>query len=191
MQDTKRLFAAVKIHPSDEFLKIYNQIKTSLKHERITWVKPTAMHLTIKFFGETAVSKIPAISECLRQAVREVKSFEVKIENTGMFGSRYEPRVIWFGIEDRNAMQELFMSVSGQLKKIGILPDRQNFVPHLTIARIKEIKNKQFFQSVLEQYRVHESGKEIIKELILYESILQRDGPIYKPVEIFRFKESA
>jgi len=190
MHDSKRLFAAVKIHPSDEFLEIYNQIKTSLRHERITWVNPAAMHLTIKFFGETAVNQIPAISECLKQAVKDVRRFDLEVKNTGMFGSRYEPRVIWFGIEDGNAMQELFRSVSTQLKSIGIMPDRQNFVPHLTIARIKEIRNKQIFQLVLEQYRTHESGKENIKELILYESILQREGPIYKPLEIFGFIES-
>jgi len=186
MQETKRLFAAVKIHPSDEFLMIYNQIKTSLKHEHITWVNPAAMHLTIRFFGETPVHWISPISECLKQGVKNIEKFDLEIRNTGMFGSRYEPRVIWFGIEDGNAMKALYNAVSEQLKSIGIMPDRQNFVPHLTIARVKEVKNKHLFQSVLEQFRIHESGKETINELIMYESILRREGPVYKPVEIFQ-----
>lgn len=187
MQETKRLFAAVKIHPSDAFLSVYNQIKTLLKHERITWVNPTVMHLTIKFFGEISVDQIPAISKCLQEATQKVQSFELEVKNTGMFGSRYDPRVIWFGIEDGNALKELFISVSDQLQTIGILPDRQNFVPHLTIGRIKEIKNKQNFQATLEQFRSHESGRQTIREMILFESILRREGPIYKHVEVFSF----
>lgn len=186
MQNTKRLFAAIKIHPSDDFLTIYNQIKSALRHERITWVNPAAMHLTIKFFGETSTSQIPAIDKCLQQACSIIKPFSLEIKNTGMFGSRYEPRVIWFGIEDGDAMQILFHEVSRHLKTIGIFPDRQNFVPHLTIGRIKEIKNKRNYQEVLDKYREHNSGSQAIRELVLFESILHRDGPVYLPVHIYQ-----
>ncbi|MBE0660936.1 MAG: RNA 2',3'-cyclic phosphodiesterase [Bacteroidales bacterium] len=186
MQNTKRLFAAIKIHPSDEFLKIYNQIKSALRNERITWVNPATMHLTIKFFGETLTSQIPDIDKCLKQACSTIKTFGLEIKNTGMFGSRYEPRVIWFGIEDGNAMQTLFHEAGRQLKTIGIFPDRQNFVPHLTIGRIKEIKNKKNYQEVLDKYREHKSGRQTIHELILFESILHREGPVYIPVHTYQ-----
>jgi len=189
MQNTKRLFAAVKIHPSDDFLTIYNQIKSALRQERITWVNPAAMHLTIKFFGETQTSIIPDIDKCLRMATSGFKAFELEIKNTGMFGSRYEPRVIWFGIEDGNALSKLFEAVTEQLKTIGILPDRQNFVPHLTIGRIKDLRDKRNFQQVLERYREHYSGKQTIHELVLYESILRREGPEYIPIHRYNFKE--
>jgi RNA 2',3'-cyclic 3'-phosphodiesterase len=187
MQNTKRLFAAIKIHPSDDFLTIYNQIKSALRHERITWVNPAAMHLTIKFFGETLTSQIPDIDKCLKQACSTIKPYELEIKNTGMFGSRYEPRVIWFGIEDGNAMQTLFHEAGRHLETIGIFPDRQNFVPHLTIGRIKEIKDKRNYQEVLEKYREHNSGRQTIHELILFESILHREGPVHIPVHIYQF----
>jgi RNA 2',3'-cyclic 3'-phosphodiesterase len=189
MQNTKRLFAAVKIHPSSGFLSIYSNIKSAIRHERITWVNPAAMHLTIKFFGETLTSQIPAIDNCLRNSTIGFKTFDLEIKNTGMFGSRYQPRVIWFGIEDGNSMNKLFEAVTEQLKTIGILPDRQNFVPHLTIGRIKEIRDKRNFQQVLERYRGHNSGKQTIHEMILYESILRREGPEYIPIHRYNFTE--
>lgn len=189
MQNTKRLFAAVKIYPSSGFLNIYSNIKSALRHERITWVNPAAMHLTIKFFGETSTSQIPDIDSCLDKATLEFEPFDLEIKNTGMFGSQYQPRVIWFGIEDGNALKHLFESVTEQLKSMDIFPDRQNFVPHLTIGRIKELKNKRIFQDVMSMYREHNSGKQTIHEVILYESILRREGPEYFPIHRYNFKE--
>ncbi len=189
MQHSKRLFAAVKIHPSDGFLNIYNSIKSALRHERITWVNPANMHLTIKFFGETHVQDIPHIDRCLAAASARVKVFDLEIKNTGMFGSRYQPRVIWFGIDDEGHLKQLFFETAEQLKTIGIYPDRQNFVPHLTIGRIKEIRDKRNFQEVLDMYREHNSGEQTIHELVLYESILRREGPEYIPIHSYKLKE--
>lgn len=189
MQYTKRLFAAVKIHPSDGFLKLYNQIRSALRNEQINWVNPANMHLTIKFFGETHVQKIPDIDRCLAAASVRMQPFDIEIINTGMFGSRYQPRVIWFGIEDGGHLQQLFLETAEQLKCIGIVPDRQNFVPHLTIGRVKELRYKRNFQEVLDMYREHNSGRQTIHELVLYESILRREGPEYIPIQRYNFKE--
>jgi RNA 2',3'-cyclic 3'-phosphodiesterase len=187
MAYTKRLFAAVKIVPGGQFPEVYNQIRAALGHERISWVNPSAMHLTIKFFGETPVQDIPSIHRCLQNATSEFHSFELAVKDTGVFGSRYQPRVIWFGIEAGANLQALFVSVTEQLKTIGMFPDRQNFVPHLTIGRIREIRDKKFFQQVMDKHRTHDSGRQTINELVLYESLLQRDGPLYTPVHRYGF----
>jgi len=189
MQETKRLFAAVKIEPSEGFLNIYGQIKRRLGNERITWVNVNNMHLTVKFFGDTYVHQIPAIDQCLKEATETINNFELRIRNTGIFGSRYQPRVIWFGIETGNSLQELFLKVNAQLEKISIYPDRQNFVPHLTIGRIKEIRDKNTFQNVVDEFREHDSGAQQIDEFILYESILRREGPLYIPVQRYGLGE--
>jgi RNA 2',3'-cyclic 3'-phosphodiesterase len=186
MQETKRLFAALKIQSREGFLTTFNRIKKELDKERITWVNPANMHLTVKFFGDTYIDHIPAIDQCLKAAALKMKAFELEICNTGMFGSKYQPRVIWFGIEDGNQLRNLFLKVSEQLQTIGIYPDRQNFVPHLTIGRIKEIRDKKAFQQVLDDNGEHYAGKQLIDELVLYESILRREGPLYIPVHRYR-----
>ncbi len=71
----KRLFAAVKIHPSPEFLKTYNSLKTGLKFSRITWVNPENIHITLKFFGETEEKRIPDISRVLKEVAARHNSF--------------------------------------------------------------------------------------------------------------------
>ena len=84
----KRLFAAIKIHPSAEYIKLFNDISSSLRHERIKWVEPDNIHLTLKFFGETDETKIPAIIQAIEKSVALSKPFTLKIAHTGIFGSR-------------------------------------------------------------------------------------------------------
>lgn len=175
----KRLFAAIKIHPSPEFISVVSSMTAELKHERIKWVELHNMHLTLKFFGETEEPRIPAIYEALTSATANADSFTLHINRTGIFGSRYDPRVIWFGIDLEPGLLKLAENVFDNLQQAGWEPDRQNFVPHLTIGRIKELKDKALFQQVIARYREVKIQEQNVNELILFESILRREGPEY------------
>jgi 2'-5' RNA ligase len=175
----KRLFAAIKIHPSAKFTGLLDEISSSLRHERIKWVEPSNMHLTLKFFGETDEEQIPRINLALQTAVSQSKPFTLKIANTGIFGSRYDPKVIWFGIEKHPELDNLTKNIFTELSKRDWQPDSQNFVPHLTIGRIREIKDKPLFQKIISKYTTAEIQEENVTEIILYESILRREGPLY------------
>ena len=175
----KRLFAAIKIHTSARYISLFNEISSSLRHERIKWVEPENMHLTLKFFGETDDAKIPSICQALKTAVAQSKPFTLKISNTGIFGSHYDPKIIWFGIEQQDELENLARNIFTELAKCGWEADRQNFVPHLTIGRIKELKDKPLFQKIIGKYNTVEIQEENVTEIIVYESILRREGPLY------------
>ncbi len=178
----KRLFAAIKIHPSTRFIAVLNEISSSIRHERIKWVEAENMHLTLKFFGETDEEQIPHINLALQNAVSQSKPFTLKITSTGIFGSRYDPKVIWFGIEKHPELENLAKNIFTELQKCGWQPDRQNFVPHLTIGRIREVKDKPLFQKIVSNFTSLEIQEENVTEIILYESILRREGPLYTKV---------
>jgi 2'-5' RNA ligase len=179
----KRLFAAIKIHPSARFISVLNAISASLSHERIKWVEPENMHLTLKFFGETAENKIPAICKAMQNSASKSKPFTLNIANTGIFGSRYDPKVIWFGINNNEVLQNLAENIFAELEAVDYARDRQNFVPHLTIGRIKEVNDKSLFQQIISKYNTIDIQQEHVGEIVLYESILDRKGPTY--VKIF------
>ncbi|MCK4568818.1 MAG: RNA 2',3'-cyclic phosphodiesterase [Bacteroidales bacterium] len=181
----KRLFAAIKIHPDEVFLKRYYAIKKALKDEKIKWVNPENIHITLKFFGETPEHHIPGINVALRHASKEVTPFDLVLQNTGIFGSSYNPRVIWFGIEPHDRVVLLSQSILEELEGIGIKRDRQNFVPHLTVARIKNLEDKKFFQMVIDKNKEGFIQKEEVNEFHLFESILQPEGPKYELIETF------
>ena len=181
----KRLFAAIKIEPSAEFSNLAAQLSRELRHDRINWVELKNIHLTLKFFGETEETQIPDIRKALGNAAGLCQPFTLRISRTGIFGSRYEPRVIWFGLDASPQMSELARLTMEELSKAGWEADRQNFVPHLTIGRIKEIKDKVLFQQVIDKYRNARIQDQAVGEIILFESILKPQGPTYIKLATF------
>jgi 2'-5' RNA ligase len=182
----KRLFAAIKIHPSPNYLAVFNAVSSSLRHERIKWVEPQNMHLTLKFFGETDEKQIPDICKAVETTASQSKPFTLKIADTGIFGSRYDPKVIWFGIQKQTELDNLAKNLFAVLENCGWKSDRQNFVPHLTIGRIKELKDKPLFQQIISKYSTVDIQEEKVTEVTLYESILRPEGPLY--VNLFSAK---
>ncbi|MCF8338773.1 MAG: RNA 2',3'-cyclic phosphodiesterase [Bacteroidales bacterium] len=184
----KRLFAAIPIHLTRESIDSLNQLQEKLKVDKIKWVDLYNTHLTIKFFGETPDDQIDDICDALDMACSGVEPFEMKINRLGIFGSRYNPKVIWLGFEENQEIIRLQQNIAAELEKIGIYEDRQNFVPHLTIGRVKQLHQKKFFQEMIDKFKTRFSQKNEIKNFHLLESILKPSGPEYHIVETFKFE---
>jgi 2'-5' RNA ligase len=76
-------------------------------------------------------------------------------------------------------------ALHADLEKAGFSSDRQNLVPHLTLGRIKSVKDKILFQKIINQFGDICSASEPVGEIILFESILKRDGPDYHIADRF------
>ena len=187
MPETKRLFAAIHIKPTEEFIDIFNNLKQILGFHIIKWVDPNNIHITLKFLGETPVDEIPAITEALKDSIAGIQAFDIKLANTGIFGSYYQPRVIWTGIDASDELLKLTANVVANLEAIGYLSDRQNFVPHLTLGRIKEIKDKAHFQEVLAHFSKFVYQTQHVTGFSLFESNLRKEGPEHIVLEEFTF----
>lgn len=185
----KRLFIAIKIEPGDILIDHYHMLKRGLAHEKITWVSPEKMHITLKFFGDTFEERIPVIVSAMNRVAFSYNEPEFHIKGVGIFGSRYQPRVIWLGIPDGGSISDPADKLMEELEKDGWERDRQNFVPHLTVGRIKFIQDKRNFQAVLDDFGEEELQKVRIGEMILYESNLTPGGPVYKVIEKALFRK--
>lgn len=182
-----RLFVAIKIEPQELFSTTYNFLRQALDFNIIKWVDPEHIHLTLKFIGNTNPDEVPRIQEALTIACSGIQPFELNIAKTGIFGSHYNPKVIWFGIEPHEVLQQLAREVSANLETAGFLGDRQNFVPHLTIGRIREIRDKKYFQQLMGRFHEVEIQKQMVTGFNLYESQLFREGPVYNVIESYAF----
>jgi 2'-5' RNA ligase len=180
----RRLFIAIDIIPDSNFCDIYAKLKsTSTKLDKINWVKPDLMHLTLKFLGETPENKIPAIVKEIKSASFGISSFELKIGTIGAFGSRYQPRVLWFGIDKSEPLEQIHTQIQKEIRKLGFKPDFGNFVPHITLARINKIDDKQKFWKSIESLQTPFIQEIKVNKIILYESILNERIPVYEVVE--------
>ena len=175
---TKRTFLAISIPCGTEFPALVEKLKKNLQHERyINYVKTNQIHLTLKFVGETTGEDIPAIIEACQKVAKNHQPFTMDFDRTGLFGSNHTPRVLWLGMTQQpQALFDLEADILDAFDRLGYLRDRQNFVPHLTVCRIKQLVDKKFFQGIEQKTYLHAD----VKELVYFQSFLQPSGPFYK-----------
>lgn len=185
----KRLFIAIKLIPDDNVLKTYYSLKHATRNDKINWVDPNNFHLTLKFLGNTSEDKIDCICKVINNTVKSHNKFEFDIDKTGVFGSRYKPRVIWFGIEKQETIMSFGEELINNLDNAGYPKDRQNFVPHFTIGRIRGKLDKQLLNMEIEKIKRSFLQRVLVDEIILFESILTSKSPIYEVIDSFQLKD--
>jgi len=188
---SKHLFIAIKINPSLELLNKIDFLENNLKHELINWIKKDHYHLTLRFLGEISERRIPTIIKSLQKVFSQEYSFTLGINSLGLFGSTYNPRVLWLGVDEIVEIKTIHQKVELELKRIGFPSDNQNFIPHISIARIKKLHDKKFFHSLILKPKFETIQSQEVTEVILYESILSTKGAEYQIVEIFPLADTS
>lgn len=179
-----RAFLAVDIDKSlidriVEIQEIFKQINAPVK-----FVEPENLHFTLKFFGDVNEEKIEEINNIIDKQVGNFSPFEILINGIGVFPSLRYIRVLWLGAENFDPFSKLQMDMDQEFVKIGFEKER-NYVPHLTIGRLKGSGNKEALVKKIEELEDISVGKTIIDKLILKKSELTPDGPIYTDLKIF------
>jgi 2'-5' RNA ligase len=172
-----RLFIAIDFGKASEFFKEV-QSRLDLTAARLTLTK--SYHLTIKFLGEVDETNVNIIKERLSNI--KFAPFFVRLANLGVFPSQSHIRVIWLGFEDDSKLKELQEQVEISLK--DIFP-KDDFKAHITLARVKEIIDKQKLRENLRSMPFEKKDLEI-NEFKLMKSTLLSTGPVYEEVTSFR-----
>jgi RNA 2',3'-cyclic 3'-phosphodiesterase len=181
----KRLFCAVKVPPCEEISEALGVFRQELQDEAIKWVEPQNLHITLKFFGETPNRQVGPIVEALHLAASDCPPGSFRVEGCGTFGSARMPRVIWLGIRRADTLIGLNTAVNQRLSPLGYRPDKTLFTPHLTLGRIRELKNHHTLTSVESEFADTLFARVDLKAFYLIESFLRPQGPLYKVVQTF------
>ena len=181
----RRTFVAIKIPVSNQTVELINDIRTELKDDKIRWVESCNMHITLFFLGDTEEEIVESIANELSDSLMNFKSFSFLSKGLGVFKSIYNPKVIWFGLESSKEIIELKKIIDKAIKPFGFKIDKREFKPHLTLGRVKFIKNRNNLKSLIEKYKEIEIQDFKIDEVVFYESKLTPQGPIYKVIREF------
>lgn len=179
----KRTFIAVDIPFNQKMTRCSDDLIQTLSSDKINWVLEKRLHLTLKFLGDTDEKLIPGIMEMITSLCRDLSPFSVSIKDIGVFKNLHNPRIIWFGIEKNNSLQMLHSEIDRKLEKFGFEKEHKSFSPHLTVGRIKELKNKQALKEKIEFYKGELFHSVNMDEVIFYESILRKEGSEYIVIE--------
>ncbi|RQW91012.1 MAG: RNA 2',3'-cyclic phosphodiesterase [Geobacter sp.] len=177
----ERIFIALKVKPGESLLRIHSSLIAVLGGERINWTYPSNIHLTLAFLGNTEDDLIKIVSIMLKQKCTGFGEFSFTLKETGVFKNYHDPRVIWIGIENNETLMKLYDEINTGLKDAGFKTENRPFRPHITLGRIKSIRNTDILRSSLEKYQNAFIQEVLVREVILFESILNTSGPEYRP----------
>jgi len=182
----KRIFIGIKIEPEGTLLRMINSLKAVLPDDKINWVDPANIHITLAFLGDTEEERIKVAAMVLTEVCKDFRRFSFNLSGMGVFKNFRDPRVIWTGIDNLAEPGRLNSLIVIGLRDTGFNIEERPFRPHITIGRIKSIKDPDLLRRTLERYRDITFQNVSVREVILFESILKPGGPEYRSSGIFR-----
>jgi 2'-5' RNA ligase len=111
-------------------------LQQALRSTAAAPVRPGAIHLTLRFLGDTPRDRLPAIIAALDETAATTTPHSVRLDALGSFGGR-RPRLVYAALAgDTEQLAALAHRLDAALAARGILPPERGFRPHLTLARV-------------------------------------------------------
>lgn len=173
-----RLFIALDI-PED----IRNYL-TTVQHAignttaKIAWDAKKKIHITLKFLGNVPEQSIPLIKERLKTIT--FPHITTTLTTLGFFPTQTNPRVLWIGIKPDDQVLHLQRLIDQET--LDLIKTDASFHAHITLGRIKTIKNKQAFLKRCHDTRI-EKRQFITRSFTLYNSTVTSSGSKYTILE--------
>ncbi len=147
---------------------------------RLRWVRPEHLHVTLRFLGELTLAQVARATVAAREAAAAVVPFEIALGGLGVFPSPKRPQVVWIGTEEGGeALEHLAGAVRAALVRHGFPDDPRPFRPHVTLARLKDQRHWGDVVRAIEQHREVRIGRQRVAQILVMESQLTPEGPIY------------
>jgi 2'-5' RNA ligase len=175
-----RTFIAIEL-PEETRQKLA-AIQEQLKQSRaaVRWVRPSSIHLTLKFLGNVHPEQVEDIAAAAALAVRDEAPISLCAGGMGAFPSVRKPRVVWVGLGGEvERLAKIQAGVESVLEPLGFAREGRGFRPHLTLGRVKDRRRLQGLIDAMSTLTLPEFNSFDADEIILYKSDLRPTGAIY------------
>jgi 2'-5' RNA ligase len=181
-----RLFVSVDL--PDEFTEPLATLQSAVADASgLNFVDPSSAHVTLKFLGDVAESRVSALETELAAAVDQagVGPFTAHLGGLGVFPDLEYIRVVWLGVEEGGAeLTRLHEAIEARTTAMGFDAETHAFTPHVTLARMEHAGGKEQVQTFVRD-RDPSVGAFDVDQVRLTESTLGPDGPVYSTVDTF------
>ncbi|MDI6793364.1 MAG: RNA 2',3'-cyclic phosphodiesterase [bacterium] len=183
MSENIRCFIAIPLTQEikEELVNIQEKLKKS--DAGVKWVSPDSIHLTLKFLGDIPRIRLSSVSKMIKEVAHKKTWFEMSLSSLGAFPSIGKPRIVWIGIEDgQEELKELAEKLDLKLRSIGLPGEEREFVPHLTLGRVKKLDNRDKLVEIIHSIKAVFTEKMQVTKINLMKSQLTSTGPIYSVI---------
>lgn len=147
----------------------------------VKWVEAESLHITLLFLGEVDDRELHSVCRAVKDVAAGEPPFPLRVSGVGAFPTPRRPKVLWAGITDgANELRRIYGSLEGKMLDLGCYRrEERSYTPHLTLGRVKSEADGYAIAKELPQYLAHDGGRTVIDEVLVYSSVLERDGPVY------------
>jgi 2'-5' RNA ligase len=184
-----RLFVALEIPAAVRdnlaaLLKDLRELSLQLGDKRGRWVRPENLHVTLKFIGEAADTKLAGIRDALAK-IRLDAPVDLQFRGLGYFPHEKHPRVVWVGLNASANLALLAGEIDRALEPQGVATEKRAFAPHVTLARFEPPVLHEKLGAAIQKNSQREFGSFQAREFHLIESKLRPSGAEYTTLASF------
>ncbi|ENN95401.1 RNA 2',3'-cyclic phosphodiesterase [Bartonella vinsonii] len=130
----QRLFSALQIpqQTTEALISLQNGLPNA------QWINSQNFHITLSFFGEVESS----VADALIRAFDTIKlpPFVLQPRGFDVFGSENAPHSLVVRIAPCETLSLLHEKMQCIRSNLNLTPDEKQFIPHITLARLLDIK---------------------------------------------------
>jgi 2'-5' RNA ligase len=183
-----RAFISIEL-PVDlkqEMAQLLGRLQKTGDQRWIKWVDPYNIHLTVKFLGNVSGEILKNITKAMENVVTEIPQFNLKVSGLGVFPNVNQVRVVWIGIGgELDKLNQLQTLVENNLLTLGFIAESHAFVPHLTLARLRDqtpCAERQRLGQLIASTNFETSCTVQVRAMNLTKSQLTKEGAVYSVI---------
>jgi 2'-5' RNA ligase len=176
----------IGVQPSERVIRNVASIvdRMAVCQAGYNWVAKENLNVTLNYAGDVVDVEVPELCKLIKQAVQDFPPFEMSLQSVNGFPNMEQPRTIWIGVDEgADVFRALNKSVEDVLSHWGVNKDRNEYLPHMTLGKLK--RGGRWNDALLEKadkLRRHDGGFCNIEKVIVFSSYLDRSGPTNTPM---------
>jgi RNA 2',3'-cyclic 3'-phosphodiesterase len=138
----------------------------------VRWVRLDGLHVTLRFLGPTAESRVSDVAAAVASAADGVAPFDIRIAGADAFPAVGRPRTIWLDLDrGGDELAALAGRLDDALADAGWERERRPFRAHLTLARADGVRAGPATVAALRAAAAELAIESPIERVVLFESI--------------------
>lgn len=135
------------------------------------------MHITVFFLGNIAPDQLDQISWAVARRLQNISTFSLQLKQV-KFAPPKKPYMLWATFHDSPAFVDLHHAITNITHTTS---RSRKPIPHLTLARCKNLPGQ------IRRYKLPQTADLSLEvsEVILYQSTLRPEGPMYTALHKF------
>jgi 2'-5' RNA ligase len=187
-----RVFLAVPISAevAADVARLQGMLAQNTPAGLFRFVQAEQAHVTLRFLGQRSEEDQTLIVGAAAAAASETVAFTLAFGALGVFPDDRRPHTLWMDIaEGRSEIVALAARLDALLAEAGFAPEGRPYVPHLTVARVKQ-RPPEGLMKILLGGDIGRTAVQSVESFALMESRHAGATVRYVPLRTFRLEKT-